>query len=277
MIVADGVRLAKEIKTYIKEELRSFSTMPTLAVVLVGNDLASQVYVKNKERDCAECGIRTATYYLHEEISEDTLLSLIERLNQDNSVTGILVQMPLPKHINTQKVIECISPEKDVDCFHPLNVGRMVAGNPLFLPCTPAGIIDLMNNYGIEIAGKHCVILGRSNIVGKPMATLLTHGDATVTLCHSKTNNLKDITQTADILISAVGQKKFVQTGMIKPGVVIIDVGINRDENGKLCGDVDFAAVSGKPSFITPVPGGIGPMTRAMLMKNIWRAAKCEN
>lgn len=273
-MIANGTKVAKDVKDCVKESLRALSKVPTLAVILVGDNSASKVYVRNKAKDCEECGIKMELYDLREDISEKVVLRLIKQLNQDDNITGILVQMPLPKHINTQKVIECISPKKDVDCFHPINVGYMVAGNPQFLPCTPTGVIELIDSYGIQIAGKHCVVLGRSNIVGKPMATLLTQRDATVTLCHSKTTNLKDIASSADILISAVGKRNFVTADMVKDRAVVIDVGINRDENGKLCGDVDFAAVSEKSSFITPVPGGIGPMTRAMLMKNVWRAAK---
>ena len=245
-------------------------------MVLVGEDSASQVYVRGKEADCGECGIRSFPYRLPTETTQRELLDLIEKLNRDPAVDGILVQLPLPEPLEEAAVIAAIAPEKDVDCFHPYNVGRLNIGDPVFQPCTPAGVMEMLQEYGISPAGKRCVVLGRSNIVGKPMAALLTQADGTVTLCHSKTPDLADITRQADILVSAVGKVNCVTADMVKDGAVVIDVAMNRNEAGKLCGDVDFAAVEPKASYITPVPGGVGPMTRAMLMRNILTAAEAH-
>jgi len=242
--------------------------------VLVGNDPASKIYVNNKKKACEALGIISSEYLLPEDTQEETLLQLIESLNSDNTVDGILVQLPLPRHLDEKKVIRAISPDKDVDAFHPVNVGKIMIGDYTFAPCTPAGIIELIERSGISIASKNCVVIGRSNIVGKPMSMLLLHKNATVTICHSKTENLEKIVRQADIVIAAVGRAKFVTADMVKDGAVIIDVGINRMDNGKLCGDVDFDEVAPKASYITPVPGGVGPMTIAMLMKNTVAAAK---
>ena len=248
--------------------------MPTLAVILVGDDSASQVYVRNKEKACHEIGIRSMIYRLRSDADEEELLGLVEELNEEDSVHGILVQLPLPKHINAQHILRAIDPKKDVDCFHPFNAGKMLEGSDGFLPCTPAGIIEMLHRSGIEIAGKHCVVLGRSNIVGKPMAILMLRENATVTICHSVTKDLKEWTRQADILISAVGKAKMVTIDMVKPGAVVIDVGMNRDAMGKLCGDVDYDAVSGIAGAITPVPGGVGPMTITMLLQNCLKAVE---
>ena len=245
-------------------------------MVLVGENPASKVYVAGKEKDCAECGIVSFSHYLPADTTQQELLDLIAELNEKEEVDGILVQLPLPEHMDEQEVIRAIAPDKDVDCFHPVNVGKMVIGQPAFLPCTPAGCMEMLKEYGIDPRGKRCVVLGRSNIVGKPMAMLLTAADGTVTVCHSKTKDLAEITRQADILVSAIGKTRFVTADMVKEGAVVIDVAMNRDENGKLCGDVDFAAVEPKCAYITPVPGGVGPMTRAMLMKNILTAAKAH-
>ena len=233
--------------------------------------------MRNKEKACAEAGIRSKTYRLPADTTEQTLLALVEALNADKAVNGILCQLPLPKGLNEASVIAAVSPEKDVDAFHAVNVGRIMLGDYAFLPCTPAGIVELLDYYRIDPAGKRCVVIGRSNIVGKPMAMLLLHRDATVTVCHSKTEDLAAITKTADILVAAVGKPRFVTADMVKPGAVVIDVGMDRDENGKLCGDVDFAAVEPKAACITPVPGGVGPMTIATLLKNTVTAAKLQN
>ena len=250
------------------------SVRPGLAVVLVGDDPASAVYVRNKSKACAEVGIYSEVYRLPEETGREQLLGLIEQLNQSPLIHGILVQLPLPKHLDPEEVIMAIDPAKDVDAFHPVNVGKIMIGNYDFLPCTPAGVMELLHRSGIEVSGKECVVIGRSNIVGKPQAMLLLHENATVTVCHSKTRDLPSVCRRADILVSAVGKPKFVTADMVKDGAVIIDVGMNRDENGKLCGDVDFEPVSEKASYITPVPGGVGPMTITMLLKNTVTAAK---
>lgn len=273
-IILDGKTIAARIKRNVKDEVGLLPRKPGLAVVLVGENPASKVYVASKEKDCIECGINSYTYKLPENTSNEDLIWLIQQLNNDPTVDGILVQLPLPKHLSERNVINTISPDKDVDCFHPMNVGRMVIGEPGFKPCTPAGCMKLLHEYGILVSGKRCVVLGRSNIVGKPMATLLTAASGTVTSCHSKTQNLSDICREADILVSAIGKTKFVTADMVKEGAVVIDVAMNRDENGKLCGDVDFAEVAPKCSYITPVPGGVGPMTRAMLMDNVLYSAK---
>jgi len=270
----DGKELAVQVKQQVRQEAVGLRRKAGLAVILVGDDPASRVYVSGKEKDCAECGINSFEYKLPAETTQAELLALIHRLNEDEQVDGILCQLPLPRHLDEETVINAIVPDKDVDCFHPFNVGRMVIGEPVFLPCTPAGVMEMLKEYGIPIRGKRCVVLGRSNIVGKPMAMLLTQSDGTVTTCHSRTENLADITREADILVSAIGKTRFVTEDMVKEGAVVIDVAMNRDENGKLCGDVDFATVEPKCSYITPVPGGVGPMTRALLMRNILTAAK---
>ncbi len=273
----DGKAVAAKIKDECAlkaEELKARGKEPGLAVIIVGNNPASRVYVNSKERDCKEVGINSYEYALPETTTTDELLELIEKLNNDVRADGILCQLPAPKQIDEKKVLNLISPEKDVDGFHPVNVGRLVTGEKGFVPCTPAGIIEMLKYYSIDADGKNSVIIGRSNIVGKPMAALMLKENATVTVCHSHTKNLADITRNADILIAAVGKTKFVKADMIKDGAVVIDVGMDRDENGKLCGDVDFENVAPKCSYITPVPGGVGPMTRAMLLKNTLTAAK---
>ena len=267
----DGKLISKEIKDELRGEVARFKEegkMICLAVVQVGNDPASSVYVNNKKKACAYIGIESEAYELEEETTEEELLALVERLNQEEHVNGILVQLPLPKHIDEEKVIRAISPDKDVDGFHPESVGRLWIGEKGFLSCTPAGIIQLLKRSGIEIAGKECVIIGRSNIVGKPMAALLLRENATVTVAHSRTKNLKEVTNRADILIVAIGKRQYITADYVKEGAVVIDVGMHRDENNKLCGDVAFADVSEKASAMTPVPGGVGPMTIAMLMNN---------
>lgn len=275
--IIDGKLVSKKIRETISEEvtaLKEQGIFPKLAVILVGNDPASAVYVRNKEKACIETGIEPVQITMPEQTSESELLDLIGKLNADSSVHGILVQLPLPRHINENKVIESIDPAKDVDAFTHESVGRIVEGKYTFLPCTPAGIMKLLEFYGVEIAGKECVVIGRSNIVGKPMALLLLNASGTVTVCHSKTKNLAEITRRADILVVAIGRANFVTADMVGEGAVVIDVGINRLDNGKLCGDVEFESVSQKASLITPVPGGVGPMTITMLMKNTVFAAK---
>ena len=278
--ILDGKALSAQCKETIRkevEELAAKGCRPGMAVVLVGENPASKVYVRNKEKDCQECGIYSAMYHLPEETSEKELLELLDTLNHDASIHGILVQLPLPKQINSQRVIEAIDPQKDVDAFHPTNVGYLTQGMPRFAPCTPAGIVKLMEAYKIDPAGKHCVVIGRSNIVGKPMALLLLQKNGTVTICHSGTKDLKAQTLQADILISAVGKTGFVTEDMVKDSAVVIDVAMNRNAEGKLCGDVDYAAVSQKASAITPVPGGVGPMTRVMLLENTLTACRQQN
>ena len=278
--ILDGKALSAQCKETIRkevEELAAKGCRPGMAVVLVGENPASKVYVRNKEKDCQECGIYSAMYHLPEETTEKELLELLDTLNHDASIHGILVQLPLPKQINSQRVIEAIDPQKDVDAFHPTNVGYLTQGMPRFAPCTPAGIVKLMEAYKIDPAGKHCVVIGRSNIVGKPMALLLLQKNGTVTICHSGTKDLKAQTLQADILISAVGKTGFVTEDMVKDGAVVIDVAMNRNSKGKLCGDVDYAAVSQKASAITPVPGGVGPMTRVMLLENTLTACRQQN
>jgi methylenetetrahydrofolate dehydrogenase (NADP+)/methenyltetrahydrofolate cyclohydrolase len=270
----DGKALAATVKARAREGAAALPRRPGLAVILVGDDPASRVYVSGKEKDCAECGFLSFEHKLPAETTQEELLSLVRRLNEDPAVDGILCQLPLPAGLNGEAVINAIAPDKDVDCFHPVNVGRMVIGEPAFLPCTPAGVMALLRAYDIPVRGKRCVVLGRSNIVGKPMAALLTQADGTVTLCHSRTENLPEVTRQADIVVSAVGKPGFLTGRMIKAGAVVIDVAMNRDGNGKLCGDADFAAVEPKAAYITPVPGGVGPMTRAMLMENLLTAAK---
>ena len=270
----DGKALAAKVKEQVRAETAKLRRQAGLAVILVGENPASKVYVAGKEKDCAECGIRSFPRKLPEETTQEELLTLIQTLNDDPAVDGILCQLPLPRHLDEEAVINAIRPDKDVDCFHPFNVGRMVIGEPVFLPCTPAGVMEMLKEYEIPIRGKRCVVLGRSNIVGKPMSMLLTQADGTVTTCHSRTEDLAALTRGADILVSAIGKTRFLTAEMVKEGAVVIDVAMNRDESGKLCGDVDFAAVEPKASYITPVPGGVGPMTRAMLMRNILTAAK---
>lgn len=276
----DGKAVAAEIKAKVAEDvaaLKAKGIYTGMAVVLVGDDPASKVYVNNKKKACAEVGIYSEEHLLPKETTQEELLALIEKLNRDPKIHGILVQSPLPKHLDEKLVVEHIDPNKDVDAFHAYNVGRIMIGDFAFLPCTPAGVIELIRSTGVEIEGKECVVIGRSNIVGKPMAMLLLHNNGTVTVCHSRTKNLSEICRRADILVAAVGRAKFVTADMVKPGAVIIDVGMNRDENGKLCGDVDYANVEPLVSHITPVPGGVGPMTIAMLMKNAVSAAKIQN
>ena len=278
--ILDGKALSAQCKETIRkqvEELAAKGCRPGMAVVLVGENPASKVYVRNKEKDCQECGIYSAMYHLPEETTEQELLELLDTLNHDASIHGILVQLPLSRQINSQRVIEAIDPAKDVDAFHPTNVGYLTQGMPRFAPCTPAGIIKLMEAYNIDPAGKHCVVIGRSNIVGKPMALLLLQKNGTVTICHSGTGDLKEQTLQADILVSAVGKTGFVTEDMVKEGAVVIDVAMNRNAEGKLCGDVDYAAVAQKASAITPVPGGVGPMTRVMLLENTLTACRRQN
>lgn len=270
----DGKKVAEHIKLQVKNEIESLDREVTLVVIVVGDNPASKVYVNNKKKACEYVGIRSVEYTLPEETTEDELLSLIDVLNDLKCINGILVQLPLPKHIDESKVLERIVLEKDVDGFTAINTGKLWQGEYTLAPCTAMGIIELLDYYNIEISGKHCVIVGRSNIVGKPLAALLLERDATVTVCHSKTKSLSEITSKADILISAVGKPKFITWGFVKKDAIVIDVGINRDENGKLCGDVDAENVANKVSLLTPVPGGVGPMTVAMLMKNTLTAAK---
>jgi methylenetetrahydrofolate dehydrogenase (NADP+)/methenyltetrahydrofolate cyclohydrolase len=269
--IIDGKIVSKLVKDNIKSIIESKKISPSLAVILVGNDPASLTYVRNKTNECIEVGISPKDYHLPEDTSEEKLLELIGNLNKDDDIDGILVQLPLPKHINTNKILNAISPYKDVDGFHPENVGKLMIGTPFVEPCTPKGVIRLLEHYGISVEGKRAVVLGRSNIVGKPMAIMLLHRNATVTICHSKTKDLSEITKQADILVSAIGIPNFVKADMIKKDAVVIDVGINKvEENGKskLVGDVDFENVKEVASYITPVPGGVGPMTRAMLLEN---------
>ncbi len=273
----DGKEVSAAVRESIKNEvsaLKEQGTVPGLAVIIVGNDPASRVYVNNKKKGCEQVGMNSFEYALPEETTTEELLALIEKLNNDLSVHGILCQLPVPKHIDEERVLNAISPDKDVDAFHPVNCGKVMTGDYRFAPCTPAGMVEMLKYYNIDIAGKHCVIIGRSNIVGKPMAMLMLKNNATVTVCHSRTQNLAEIAKQADILVAAVGRPKFVTADMVKDGAVVLDVGINRMEDGKLCGDVDFDAVCEKTSYITPVPGGVGPMTITMLLKNTLEAAK---
>ncbi|MDD6097918.1 MAG: bifunctional methylenetetrahydrofolate dehydrogenase/methenyltetrahydrofolate cyclohydrolase FolD [Oscillospiraceae bacterium] len=270
--VSAGVRADIAAETAKLREERGLKV--GLAVVIVGNNPASRVYVNNKKKACEEVGFQSFEYAMDENTTEEQLLDLITVLNHDDRVNGILVQLPLPKQINEKAIINAIVPEKDVDAFHPVNVGKIMIGDYSFLPCTPAGVMELIASTGTDITGKNCVVVGRSNIVGKPMAMLLLHQNGTVTICHSKTKNLREICLGADILVVAVGKADFVTGDMIKEGAVVIDVGMNRRENGKLCGDVEFESAEKKASYITPVPGGVGPMTITMLMKNTLTAAK---
>ena len=280
MNIIDGKAVSKKVKEDVKaecEQLKAKGITPGLAVIIVGEDPASQVYVHNKEVACEACGFHSVKYALPAETTQEELNALIDELNEDNSINGILCQLPLPKHLDDKEVINRINPIKDVDAFHPVNVGAIMIGDYNYLPCTPAGVMELIHSTGVDVSGKKAVVIGRSNIVGKPMAMLLLHENATVEITHSKTQSLADVTKQADILVAAIGKAKFVTADMVKRGAVVIDVGMNRDENGKLCGDVDFEGVKDKCSFITPVPGGVGPMTIAMLMKNTLTAAKLQN
>ncbi|MBE6876870.1 MAG: bifunctional methylenetetrahydrofolate dehydrogenase/methenyltetrahydrofolate cyclohydrolase FolD [Ruminococcus sp.] len=279
--IIDGKQVSANVKEQVRQEtetlFQKYGKKPGLAVVIVGNDPASRVYVNNKKKACETVGFQSFEYALPEDTTQAELLELVESLNADRNVNGILVQLPVPKQIDDKAIINAISAEKDVDAFHPENVGRIMIGEYAFLPCTPAGVMELIDSTGVEISGKKCVVIGRSNIVGKPMAMLLLHRSGTVTICHSRTQNLAEITREADILVAAVGKANFVTGDMIKEGAVVIDVGMNRLENGKLCGDVNFAEAEQKASYITPVPGGVGPMTIAMLMKNTLTAFKTQN
>lgn len=278
--IIDGNNIAQKIKETIKQEviyMNKKSIYPCLAVIIIGNDNASRIYVNAKKKACDELGIISKEYSFDENISQEDLLLLINVLNEDSLVNGILVQLPLPKHIAQKEVIQAINCQKDVDSFNFFNVGKLMMGESELLPCTPSGCIELLKSTGVSLSGKHCVVIGRSNIVGKPMAMLLLQNDATVTICHSKTKNIKDICKQADIIVAAIGKPKFVTSDMIKNGAIVIDVGMNRLDNGKLCGDVDFDNVSKLCFAITPVPGGVGPMTIAMLMKNTVIATKIQN
>lgn len=278
--ILDGKAVSAHVREQVKvqvEALRKQGVSVGLAVIIVGDDPVSRTYVNNKKKACEGAGIRSEEYALPADTTQEELLALVETLNQKADVNGILCQLPLPKHLDENAVIAAISPEKDVDAFHAVNVGHIMIGDYAFLPCTPAGIMEMLDYYHIDIAGKDCVVIGRSNIVGKPMAMLLLHRNGTVTVCHSKTKDLAEHTRRADILVAAVGIPHFVTADMVKDGAVVIDVGMDRNENGKLCGDVDFGAVEPKASYITPVPGGVGPMTIATLLKNTVTAAKQQN
>ncbi len=276
--IIDGKAISADIRKEISEEVAKMKAekgvVPGLAVIIVGQDPASQVYVRNKAKDCEETGINSIVHALPENTTEEELLELVHKLNNDDSVHGIIVQLPLPKHLNSDLIINNIDVKKDVDAFHPYNVGKIMIGDYELLPCTPAGVMALLERSNIDVAGKNCVVVGRSNIVGKPQAMMLLHKNGTVTVCHSKTKNLAEICRCADILVVAIGRAKFVTADMVKEGAVVIDVGMCRDENGKLCGDVDYDSVEKKASYITPVPGGVGPMTRVMLLQNTLTAAK---
>ena len=275
----DGKALSAKVRGSIlaeTEELKKKGVTPGLAVIIVGNDPASEIYVRNKEKACAECGFYSEKYALPAETSQEELLGLIGQLNHSPQISGILCQMPVPAHISEQAVIDAIDPKKDVDAFHPVNVGKIMVGNFDFVPCTPAGVMELLDEYQIDPKGKECVVVGRSNIVGKPMSMLLLHRHGTVTICHSRTQHLDEVCRRADILVAAVGKAGFITPDMVKDGAVVIDVGINRNAEGKVCGDVD-PAVMEKASYMTPVPGGAGPMTITMLMKNTLKAAKIQN
>ena len=277
----DGKAVSAKVKEQVRLETQALiekhGITPGLAVVIVGNDPASRVYVNNKKKACETVGFKSFEYALPEETTQEELLALVETLNNDPNVNGILVQLPVPKQIDDKAIINAIDPKKDVDAFHPENVGQIMIGDYKFLPCTPAGAMELIDSTGVEISGKKCVVIGRSNMVGKPMAMLLLHRSGTVTICHSRTKDLASVTREADILVAAVGKANFVTGDMVKEGAVVIDVGINRLDNGKLCGDVKFDEVEPKASWITPVPGGVGPMTIAMLMRNTLTAAKAQH
>ncbi|KZN98869.1 bifunctional methylenetetrahydrofolate dehydrogenase/methenyltetrahydrofolate cyclohydrolase FolD [Pseudobacillus badius] len=275
--IIDGKKIASDIRKELKqeiEELQAQGVTPGLAVILVGDDQASHTYVRNKDKACAEVGIHSEIYRYSADLSEEELLQKVEELNADPAIHGILVQLPLPAHLSEDKVIDAISPEKDVDGFHPVNVGKMAIGKPAFYSCTPYGIIKMLERENISLEGKHVVVVGRSNIVGKPAALLSLKESATVTVCHSRTKDLSAFTRQADVVIAAVGKAKFLKKDDFKPGAVVIDVGMNRDENGKLCGDVDFESAKEKAGAITPVPGGVGPMTITMLLYNTVQSAK---
>lgn len=275
--IIDGKELAKKIRLDLKKEVEKLNKeniFPKLAVIMVGNDKASQVYVKNKSKACDEIGIEYEEYLLPEETKQEELLNLIETLNRNEKIHGILLQSPIPKHLNIEKAFQTINPEKDVDGFNPLNVGKLALGHDTFISCTPHGIIKMLEEYNIKIEGANVVIIGRSNIVGKPLAQCMLAKHATITICHSKTKNIEEITKNADIIIAALGKPKFLKQDMVKQGAVVIDVGINRTEQGKLIGDTDYENLKDKVSYITPVPGGVGPMTIAMLMYNVVKAAK---
>lgn len=276
----DGKAIAASVRAEVAEEvskLKEQGITPGMAVVIVGDDPASRIYVNNKKKACAEVGIYSEEYAFPADTTQEALTALVKELNGRKDINGILVQSPLPKGLDEKAVVETIDPNKDVDAFHAVNVGKIMIGDFDFLPCTPAGIIELLDRSGVEIEGKHCVVVGRSNIVGKPMAMLLLHRNGTVTICHSRTRNLAEICREADILVAAVGKANFITADMIKPGAAVIDVGMNRDENRKLCGDVDYAEAEKVAGWITPVPGGVGPMTIAMLMKNAVNGAKIQN
>lgn len=278
--IIDGKAVSAAVRAEVAaevEELKAKGITPGLAVIIVGDDPASRVYVNNKKKACAEAGIYSEEFALPADTTQEELLALVASLNGRSDINGILCQLPLPKGLSDKDVIEAISPIKDVDAFHAQNVGNIMIGDYHFLPCTPAGVMELLHRAGVEVAGKRCVVIGRSNIVGKPMAMLLLHENGTVTVCHSKTQDLAAVCREADILVAAVGRAKFVTADMVKPGAAVIDVGMNRDENGKLCGDVDYTAVEPIAGYITPVPGGVGPMTIAMLLKNTLMAAKLQN
>lgn len=280
MQIIDGKKVSAEVKAQVAAETKELiakGITPGLAVVIVGDDSASRVYVNNKKKACEIVGFKSEEYALPKETTQKELLDLVKKLNDKKDINGILVQLPLPKHLDEKEVIETISPKKDVDAFNAVNVGKIMIGDYDFLPCTPAGVMEMLKSYNISVDGKNCVVIGRSNIVGKPMSMLLLHKNGTVTVCHSHTKNLKEVCSNADILVAAVGVPKFVKADMVKEGAVVIDVGMDRDENGKLCGDVDFENVKVKTSFITPVPGGVGPMTIATLMKNTLKACKLQN
>lgn len=276
MILIDGKELAKKVRAELKKKIEKENITPKLAVVFCGNNEASKVYVRIKSKACDEIGIKFEEFHLNEDVSESELLGLIEKLNNDKSVNGILVQYPIPKQINLQNVAEAIDKNKDVDGFNPYNIGLLDSNNPVFVPCTPLGIMKMFEEYNIDLNGKKVVIIGRSNVVGKPMAECVLNSNATVTICHSKTKNLKNELLQADVIISAAGRRNIVTADMVKEGTVVIDVGTNRDENGKLCGDVDFENVKEKASYITPNPGGVGPMTVAMLMNNVIKAYELQ-
>lgn len=278
--IIDGKAVSRQVREQVAvrtAQLKEMGVTPGLAVIIVGDDPASQVYVRNKEKACEEVGFYSEKFALPEHTTQQELNDLVRELNGRKEINGILCQLPLPGHLDDKQVIELIDPIKDVDAFHPVNVGAIMIGDYHFLPCTPAGVMELIHSTGIDIAGKKAVVMGRSNIVGKPMAMLLLHENATVEITHSKTKNLSDITKGADILVAAIGKAKFVKADMVKQGAVVIDVGMNRDENGRLCGDVDFENVKDKCFYITPVPGGVGPMTISMLMKNTLTAAELQN
>ncbi len=279
-ILLNGKEVAKKIKEDLKievDQIKEKGIIPKLAVVMVGNNEASKVYVKNKSKACDTIGVEFEEFLLDENTTEEELFELIDRLNEDKNINGILVQAPIPKHLDQNKAFRRIKPEKDVDGFNPINVGDLSIGNDCFISCTPYGVMKILEYYNIELEGKNAVVLGRSNIVGKPMVQCLLSKNATVTVCHSRTQNIKEITKNADILIAAIGKAKFVTEDMVKEGAIVIDVGINRLDNGKICGDVDFEAVENKVKAITPVPGGVGPMTIAMLMNNLVKATKLQN